>query len=462
MTERGVATASRTNREEWVKLIRPPSPALSHSGQTSQDMIANDTVRRMNFIKNMQDSSRKAVPEGGNAYSKGTRSRQNVGMDLKTMRELMTNDIKTSTPGFSGNELSLTSQNMSKTGIYVPEEISKTALGAFVGRGRVSTKGISAAPFLMSSGLRNPAEASNKETTEASLSITASNSERRLWKYIPYQTDSLQSHQTISHAANRVEEPSKEIPYWKRLRGEKELLATRQDSPTVKLGPFSVMNPDPPKDLKISLESNLKSAVAGAEEPTENHRVDIVQFSKLKDSSGGTSSQPQLKLDQDRIQVAGLLSGAGSSRTHLVTSPPDGEALSRPHPQGVLKHSPSGTSHGGTQTGGEYAPKSVRFLEPTVCQDTWIDTIEKLPLLLEDAELTAEIDLLQKKITQLDNWTADWRTASLQMLAVRGKEIDLIRQRAADEKQALIQMIAREEQLYRETYRRLGGRDSNT
>lgn len=187
--------------------------------------------------------------------------------------------------------------------------------------------------------------------------------------------------------------------------------------------------------------------------------VEIVQITRLKDSSGGTWSKPRVSTEIDRGDSIDLRSGVGSSRTHMLASGDEGLQQTRQVPPGVLKHSSSSSTN--LHAACESVPKSVRFLEPPISPETWKNTAERLPLLLEQAEMDAEIDRLQQRLADSIEWCDTWRISSQKMIAARGSEIEIAKQRIARERENYLALIEQEHQIYQEAYKMLGGKEDN-
>lgn len=80
-------------------------------------------------------------------------------------------------------------------------------------------------------------------------------------------------------------------------------------------------------------------------------------------------------------------------------------------------------------------------------------------MLLEQAELDAEIHRLQLRLADSKEWSETWRISSQQMIVARGQEITITKQRIQREKENLLALIEQEEKIYQEAYKMLGGKE---
>ena len=139
--------------------MRPPSPALTHNGQITAEVVPNETIRGMNFVRNSYETARR-IREGVTRQGK---ARESFGSQLKASSNLFSMGAASAASKIPKSDPDVTLNNLSSTGIYVPEDFNRATLGAFVTKGRFSGNGAPAAPFLMSSGLSRTIDVSKKQ-----------------------------------------------------------------------------------------------------------------------------------------------------------------------------------------------------------------------------------------------------------------------------------------------------------
>lgn len=424
----------------------------------------------MNFVRNSYETTRR-IREGVTRQGK---ARESFGSQLKASSNLFSMGAASAASKIPKSDPDVTLNNLSSTGIYVPEDFNRATLGAFVTKGRFSSIGAPAVPFLMSSGLSRTKDISKKqpELLQYYPNLSGTQSASSIGNRIQAQTSipvtNSQTEPPEAGGTSHEEQRALRMPSFEAFgAGDPTSRPGRLGSTGVRGADLHYFQSqriadsrrDRFTDQSDSTQANPRQTSGPATNPPDfrPQGVEIVHIARLKDSSGGTWSKPRVSAELEAADVGGLSSGVGSSRTHLVAAAEEGSQQARPHPPGVLKHSSSSSTnlHAHLET----VPKSVRFLEPPISPETWANTADRLPLLLEQAELDAEIHRRQLRLADSKHWSETWRISSQQMIVARGREIEITKQRIQREKENLLTLIEQEDKIYQEAYKLLGGKE---